>query len=248
MAQRPVYIDVYTEMLRDIQTGLYPENSLFPPEEKLCRKYNASRSTLRRALNMLKETGVLYSVQGNGTYIKPFIFTQPLSDFYSFTDTLKSSNILIQNSVIHYDLVKADKSLAIETGYQEGTVFHKLLRLRSARTYPLMLETTFLPQSRFLTLDTEALSCGSLYEFLREQYNFHADRATEKFRPVMPRSEERTLLHISSNVPCTLLERYSYEGNVLIEYTKSIVRGDKYAFRIELANNSVIPLPEQRER
>ena len=54
MAQRPVYIDVYTEMLRDIQTGLYPENSLFPPEEKLCRKYNASRSTLRRALNMLK--------------------------------------------------------------------------------------------------------------------------------------------------------------------------------------------------
>jgi len=246
MAQRPVYIDVYTEMLRDIQTGLYPENSLFPPEEKLCR--NASRSTLRRALNMLKETGVLYSVQGNGTYIKPFVFTQPLSDFYSFTDTLKSSNILIQNSVIHYDLVKADKSLAIETGYQEGTVFHKLFRLRSARTYPLMLETTFLPQSRFLTLDTEALSCGSLYEFLREQYNFHADRATEKFRPVMPRSEERTLLHISSNVPCTLLERYSYEGNVLIEYTKSIVRGDKYAFRIELANNSVIPLPEQRER
>ncbi|UQT46885.1 GntR family transcriptional regulator [Flavonifractor plautii] len=86
------------------------------PEEKLCRKYNASRSTLRRALNMLKETGVLYSVQGNGTYIKPFVFTQPLSDFYSFTDTLKSSNILIQNSVIHYDLVKADKSLAIETG------------------------------------------------------------------------------------------------------------------------------------
>ena len=37
-------------------------------------------------------------------------------------------------------------------------------------------------------------------------------------------------------------------SNVLIEYTKSIVRGDKYAFRIELANNSVIPLPEQRER
>lgn len=38
MAQRPVYIDVYTEMLRDIQTGLYPENSLFPPEEKLYLK------------------------------------------------------------------------------------------------------------------------------------------------------------------------------------------------------------------
>ena len=140
---------------------------------------------------MLKETGVLYSVQGNGTYIKPFVFTQPLSYFYSFTDTLKSSNILIQNSVIHYDLVKADKSLAIETGYQEGTVFHKLLRLRSARTYPLMLETTFLPQSRFLTLDTEALSCGSLYEFLREQYNFHVHSGPRKNSGPLCRAQKK---------------------------------------------------------
>lgn len=116
MVQRLVYIDVYTEVLRDIQTGLYPENSLLPPEEKLCRKHSVSRSTLRRVLNILKETGVLYSVQGNGTYAKPLVFTQPLSDLYSSTDTLKSSNVLIQNSVTHHSLVKADKSLAAETG------------------------------------------------------------------------------------------------------------------------------------
>lgn len=198
----------------------------------------SGKSTLAKHLNaiLLPSGGKVY-VDGIDT-----------ADEDKLLDIRRTVGMVFQNPDNQIDLVKADKSLAIETGYQEGTVFHKLLRLRSARTYPLMLETTFLPQSRFLTLDTEALSCGSLYEFLREQYNFHADRATEKFRPVMPRSEERTLLHISSNVPCTLLERYSYEGNVLIEYTKSIVRGDKYAFRIELANNSVIPLPEQRER
>lgn len=87
---------------------------------------------------------------------------------------------------------------------------------------------------RFLSLDTHILSHGSLYDFLRERYGFHADRAVEKFQPVFPRPEEKTLLHISSDVPCMLLERYSYEGDALIEYTKSIVRGDKYAFRVDL--------------
>lgn len=105
-----------------------------------------------------------------------------------------------------------------------------------------MLETTYLPQARFWKLDTDILSKGSLYEFLRNRYDFHADRATEKFQPVIPRPEERTLLHISSNTPCMLLERYSYEGDVLIEYTKSIVRGDKYAFRIELVKDIAHPL------
>lgn len=237
-----IYVELYKKMLHDIQTGLYPENTLLPGEEKLCQKYNVSRSTLRRALTLLKEADVIYSIQGNGTFTKPHVFTQPLSAFYSFTDTLKSSNILIQNTIIKYDLVQADKVLARETGYSEGTRFHKLLRLRSAKKYPLMLETTYLPQSRFLALDMEILSHGSLYEFLRERYGFHAERATEKFQPVMPCPEEKNLLHISSNTPCMLLERCSYEGDILIEYTKSIVRGDKYAFRIELSQSMGAPI------
>lgn len=65
---------------------------------------------------------------------------------------------------------------------------------------------------------------------------------TIKNRYVIPRPEEKTLLHVSSNTPCMLLERYSFEGDVLIEYTKSIVRGDKYAFRIELAKDVAHPL------
>ena len=99
-----------------------------------------------------------------------------------------------------------------------------------------MIETTYLPQGRFLILDVETLSRGSLYEFLRTKYGFHVDRATEVFRPVMPQAAEKTLLQITANTPCTLLERFSYEGAVLIEYTKSIVRGDKYTFQVEFQN------------
>lgn len=235
-----LYIEISKQIMQDIQLGAYPENSSLPKEETLCKKYNVGRTTIRRALDLLKDAGAIFSVQGNGTYIKPHLYTQPLSSFYSFTDTLKSSNILIQNKVIDCEIIAADRSLARKTHYAVGTKFHKLLRLRSAREYPLMLEMTYLPQSRFWALDTATLSRGSLYDYLRKQYNFHAERATEVFQPVMPRPDEKALLHISSSTPCMLLERYSYEDDAVIEYTKSIVRGDKYAFRIELEQNAVV--------
>lgn len=237
-----LYIEISRQIKADILLGLYPENTPLPKEEALRERYKVGRSTIHRALEVLKKEEVIFSVQGDGTYVKPHLFTQQLSSFYSFTDTLKRSNILIQNTVISCELVSADDWLAKETGHPKGTKFHKLLRLRSAKEYPLMLETTYLPQSRFLTLDTDILSKGSLYEFLRARYDFHADRATEKFQPVMPRPTEKTLLHIPSNTPCMLLERYSYEGSMMIEYTQSIVRGDKYSFRIELENDSAHPL------
>lgn len=237
-----LYVEVSRQIKRDIQLGIYQENTPLPKEDALSTHYGVARSTIHRALEILKKEDVIFSVQGNGTYVKPYLFTQQLSSFYSFTDTLKGSNILIQNKIVDCEVVSADKWLSKETGYPAGTKFHRLLRLRSAKAYPLMLETTYLPQARFWKLDIDILSKGSLYEFLRNRYDFHADRATEKFQPVIPRPEERTLLHISSNTPCMLLERYSYEGDVLIEYTKSIVRGDKYAFRIELVKDVAHPL------
>ena len=231
-----LYIDIYQKILHSIQSGEYPENSPLPSERFLCGKYHVSRSTIRQALLLLKEADAVYSVQGHGSFIKPQIFTQPLTQFYSFTDTLKSSNILIHNDIVSCEVIAADISIARKTGYPEGTVFHKLIRLRSAQEYPLMIETTYLPQSRFIKLDREILSKGSLYEFLQAKYGFHVDRVTENFRPVMPRPRSAPFLQMPLNTPCILLERFSYEDNLLIEYTKSIVRGDKYIFRIEFLN------------
>lgn len=234
MENQALYIDISQKILESIRSGEYSENSPLPTERELCDKYHASRTTIRQAIQRLKEEDVIYTVQGNGIFIKPQVFTQSLVKFYSFTDTLKSSGILMQNEIVGYEEVPATAAVAKKTGHPEGSPFHKLSRLRSAKEYPLMLETTYLPKIRFPELNIDELSKGSLYEFLRARYNFRADKGTETFRPVMPNSEEKALLKVPSNVPCILLERFSYENNLLIEFTKSIVRGDKYMFDVAL--------------
>ena len=236
MASTPLYIQIYKSILTLIKNGKYKENTALPSERELCEKYFVSRSTIRQTISLLKEADLVYVVQGKGTFIKPQVFVQPLTKGYSFTDTLKNDNVIIQNKIIEYTKETPDSALAKITGYNENSIFHKLTRLRSAKDSPLMLETTYLPSARFIRLDIERIESGSLYDYLHKTYDFRADKIKETLRPIIPLTKEKKLLQISSNVPCILLERFSYEDDLLIEYTRSIVRGDKYIFQVNLSN------------
>ena len=234
MQDAALYMQIYEQMLQAIRDGEYVENAPLPSERQLCEKYHVSRSTIRQAMLLLKEMELVYTVQGNGTFVKPQMYTQSLTHFTSFGASLKKSNVLVENRIVAYDTITADTALSRKTGHPVGTPFHRLVRLRFAKEYPLMLEATYLPCSRFTALNTDLLSRGSLHEFLRRNFNFCADSSREMLRSVMPTAEERQLLLMPPNTPCMLLERFGYEGSTLIEYTASTVRGDKYIFQVDL--------------
>lgn len=237
MSNNSLYMHIFSSILSDIKQGRYSENNPLPSERELCLTYHVSRSTIRQALIMLQDDGYIYKVQGRGTYIKPEIFEQPLHKFYSFTDELKKSNICINNTIISYEIISLDNTLASILNRQKGELFHKIIRLRSAKDSPLMIEITYLPKSRFYKISTDILENGSLYAYLKSIYSLKVDKALETFKPIIPNSWQCELLGITPKIPCTLLERFSYEDNDLVEYTSSIVRGDKYIFRVDLSND-----------
>jgi len=235
MKSQPLYMNIYDDILFKIKKGSFSENSPLPSERELILNYNVSRSTVRKALNILQMNGFIYKIHGQGTFIKPQVFEQPLYNFYSFTDELKKDNITIRNSILSYEQFQLDSSLSSKLNKSKGEVFHKIVRLRSAKNYPLMIEITYLPKNRFFNINTDILEEKSLYSYLFSKYSLSVDKATETFRPIIPNSQECSLLKITSKIPCILLERFSYEENELVEYTKSIVRGDKYVFKVNLS-------------
>ncbi len=235
MENTALYLKLYQDILDGINSGEYKENESLPSERYLCEKYHVSRSTIRLALKKLKYDGYIYTHHGDGSFVKAQTFEQTLGKFYSFTDELKNCGILINNSILEYEILKPGPALTQELGYAPDALFHRLVRLRSAKDNPLMLETTYLPKERFHKLNISLLENHmALYKYLIEHYAFHADRAVEKLSPVLASPYERELLHIQPSIPCTLLERFSYEEGSIIEYTRSVIRGDKYVFKVDL--------------
>lgn len=65
----PAYLGVYNSLYSDITKGIYLPGEHLPGETTLSEKYNVSRNTLRQALAILCEDGMIIKVQGKGTIV-----------------------------------------------------------------------------------------------------------------------------------------------------------------------------------
>ncbi|WP_394923314.1 GntR family transcriptional regulator [uncultured Robinsoniella sp.] len=63
------YSQVADWLKNQIYSGNYPGGVKIPGEEELCIRFSVSRQTARQAIRVLENEGLLYKVQGSGTYV-----------------------------------------------------------------------------------------------------------------------------------------------------------------------------------
>lgn len=231
----PLYQEIYDDLRKKIEDGSYSENAPLPAERVLCQIYHVSRSTIRASLEELRRNDYIVKAHGNGNFVKPKMFEQKLTQFHSFAGSLKAQHILIKNQILDYELIESDKYMdsldLAKLGAPRKIHWHKLTRLRSAETFPLMIETSYLPQSRFVALEPDVFRDGSLYAYLEGKYNMAITDASEVLSPLLPNNKERMLLQIPTHVPCMLCERFCHERETLVAIHRTVVRGDKFKFK-----------------
>lgn len=74
---KPLYQKIIDDLLQDIQSGRLLENAKVPTEKELSQIYNVSRITSKRALTELENKGLIYRIQGKGSYVR---LQQPKKD------------------------------------------------------------------------------------------------------------------------------------------------------------------------
>lgn len=63
------YSVIADKLRREIEHGKFSETGKLPTEFELVKIYDVSRQTIRQAIGSLKSEGVVYQIQGSGTYI-----------------------------------------------------------------------------------------------------------------------------------------------------------------------------------
>ena len=63
------YMQIYNELRSEILMGEYALNNLIPTENQLMEEYNAGRNTVRHAIGLLKEDGLVRAVRGSGVTV-----------------------------------------------------------------------------------------------------------------------------------------------------------------------------------
>ncbi|MFG3697060.1 GntR family transcriptional regulator [Micromonospora sp. NPDC047620] len=68
---QPRYRVIAAELRRRIESGVIPPGALLPAESVLTVEFRASRGTIRQAIAVLRETALVVTEHGRGTYASP---------------------------------------------------------------------------------------------------------------------------------------------------------------------------------
>lgn len=112
-----LYAVVYNKILRMIQDGLYPENSKLPTEPILAEQMDVSRSTLRQALNLLQEDGIIEAKRGVGNFVRKVTEVRA-------TGLERMENPLLKSISDQFNAIELDVIPGISTDYTEH-IFHR---------------------------------------------------------------------------------------------------------------------------
>ena len=64
------YEIIAVDIREDILNGIYKPNERLPFEKEICDKYDVSKMTVKKALDLLVSEGLIVKRRGSGTFIK----------------------------------------------------------------------------------------------------------------------------------------------------------------------------------
>ena len=64
-----LYRQIAAELAAEIETGIYPQGELFPRRTELAERFNVTRATVNRAMDILQEKGFITAKRGSGTVV-----------------------------------------------------------------------------------------------------------------------------------------------------------------------------------
>lgn len=229
----PLYLQLKRWIEDAVRRGAIKPGDALPSERDLAARVDMSRVTVRKAVQHLVREGVLVQRHGSGTYVapQPNRVEQSLSQLTSFTEDMARRGMTVRSLWLDRGLYPPSPEETVALGLSSGDSVARVARLRISDGTPMAIERAAL-SSRILP-DPENVGT-SLYAHLDKSGN-RPVRAIQRIRAASLGEEDAKLLEVSPGVASLHIERTSYlaSGRV-VEFTRSIYRGDTYDFVAEL--------------
>ena len=228
----PKYINIYSTLKNDIISGKYPTGSLLPTEAELMETFSSSRTTIRKALNLLQEDKLAEARQGRGTTVLGG--TKTVTDY----NYLSIDNISVvearfrtdnpgttssQKAAI--DLVTASPQVAEALNLEPGAAVYRLQRVKMLENVVFSYVTSYVPVSLCPGLDKHDGEILFLYKFLQDSYGLDFENSRDVITSEGADFVQSRILNVPINAPVIKSQRTAYTKGQPFEYSESIFVG-----------------------
>lgn len=231
-----LYYQIYDFMYQDIVSGKYQIGDLIPAESEMMASYKVSRATVRKAMDMLADEGLIEKKRGHGTYVKSLKAKSDNQKIVNFLIEHREETRVASKKVLNQTVIEADSEVAENLHLEEKAKVIKLERIRYADDKPMYIEINYLDHQWV----PEAMERDFSKESLRVYYVNHCHiklaKAEEKIYSILADERTARLLKIEEGAPLIYVKRISFdEENIPREYVEAYYRADTYYLTVELA-------------
>lgn len=229
----PRYMQLRTRLSDAIDEGILPPGSALPSEREIGALTDLSRVTVRKAIQALVDSGDIVQRQGSGSFVteKAERLQQSLSQLTSFSEDMAHRGMSTEVRMLEQSVCVPSMAEVEALGLSADASVSRLARLRVADGRPMAIERASLPTD-ILPNPLEVTS--SLYEVLARSGN-RPVAAVQKISAINLGVDDADLLGVAEGAAGLKIERLSRLGSGrVIEFVKSIYRGDAYDFVADL--------------
>ena len=226
----PAYVQLVNIIRKQIASGAFLPGSRLPSESVLRTKYGVSPMTVRRAVNILIEKGIVSTIQGKGTFVKAMDlgnFAFQLNELQNIFTDKESTSIKLMKVKLDF----ADELVATKLRISKNARTINIQRLISKDNENIILNVENLlydPSRPLVESEMELTNLGGLLtgngktDLKKGEFTIQASALDE---------EESRLLGVPATAPAVRLEHTFFDFNDNpTSWGWFICRGDRMKF------------------
>ena len=223
------YQNIYQFYKHAILSGEYSVGDLLPSEADMCRQFQVTRMTIRQALDLLVQDGLITKHKGKGSIVGQ---TESLGllNVKGFSDAIGEHHNVGTQFITGPLQSEWPSPFFFKLPAQHASakcIFMK--RLRFVQDQPVMLESTYIPDISLEHFCNKPLVNGSLFATLENRYHAHVIKTEQNLRAIIPDPETIKYLRIAKGTPVLqiFLKFTTYNKNITV-YSNLLCNTQEY--------------------
>lgn len=231
------FVPYYMQIVNRVRT-LINENQLhkgqtFCSEGEVALALGISKMPVRQAFQKLRSERLLVIAKGKRPVIGSGRMPWNFQQLRGFSEEMRRRGLVPSARVLSMTLEDPDLEVAQALKLSPEERVYRLRRLRSVNGDPVAVVTSYLPARIFGGIEKEDLEKQSLYFVFEHKYKRKLQWAEEVIGAMIAGPEEAEALQTSLGSALLVIRETTYDmQSVAIEYSLSLLRGDRYTASI----------------
>ena len=230
----PYYLQIKEALKLRILDGDYSVHERLPSESALMKMFGVSRITVRQALRDLHSDGLIFSVQGKGTFVSKPKVVQDVQRLQGFGEAMNSKGYDTSTRVLTLKECKPPKTAAEALGTRRNEKVVEVVRIRYLNREPVSVDHSYFPMEIGQKLFARDLATD-IFPILENEFNQPLDYANLRIEAAVADEDTGQHLNIEPGAPVLKITRLVFTSSGKpIDFEYLSYRGDAYQYHLRV--------------